>query len=78
MMEKPELSPRCGVPSLKAPAGDDVLLHKSMSFQNEGANIGSQLIAVRAVAEVEEFDPAVLRSLSKAKDQSEIARFTKA
>lgn len=58
---------------------DDVLLRKSMSPGNEEANIGSQLIAVSAIAEVEEFDPATLCSLlSKAGSQSQIARFTEA
>lgn len=63
---------------VKGTCGHDALLRKSMSSRNEGAILGSQLIAVRAVAEVEEFDPAALRSLSKAEDQLEIARFTKA
>lgn len=64
---------------LKGTCLDDGLLRKSMSYRNEDAYIGSQLIAVRAFAEVEEFDPAALRTLlSKVGSQSEIARFTKA
>lgn len=50
-----------------------------MPSENEQAKLGSQLIAVRAFVEVEEFHPATLRSLlSEVGCQSEIAKFTEA
>ena len=58
---------------------DDVWSRKSMPFRSEEAHFGSQLIAVRAFVEVQEFDPATIHSfLGEVGDQPEIARLIQA
>ena len=56
---------------------NDGVRGKRIVLPDEDTIIGSQLITVRAAAQVEEFDPASLHGLlSKGGSQSEVARFT--